>query len=138
MNRSPEDRAENARADAPERSSPDQGQLHAGLAIEGNLRGRGDLRIEGVMRGSITIEGTVSIGPQAQVTAPIRARRVDVGGEVVGNIEATHVGVRSGGWVSGDVRASTIAIDDGATLEGLIDMDVEPSGRAGAGARRSR
>ncbi len=133
MTRSPEDRAENARPDA-----PDQGQLQAGLAIEGHLRGRGDLRLEGVMRGSITLEGSVSVGPQAQVTAPIRARRVDVGGEVVGNIEATHVSVRSGGWVSGDVRASTIAIDDGATLEGLIDMDVEAPSRAGPGARRSR
>jgi cytoskeletal protein CcmA (bactofilin family) len=133
MTRSPEDRAESARPDA-----PDQGQIQASLSIEGQLRGRGDLRLEGVVRGSITLEGAVSIGPQAQISAPIRARRVDVGGEVVGNIEATHVSVRSGGWVSGDVRASTIAIDDGATLEGLIDMDVEPSGRAGAGARRSR
>lgn len=133
MTRSPEERGESARSDA-----PDQGQLQAGLVVEGHLRGRGDLRLEGAMRGSITLEGTVSIGPQAQVSAPIRARRVDVGGEVVGNIEATHVGVRSGGWVSGDVRASTIAIDDGATLEGLIDMDVDAQARGGAGQRRSR
>ncbi|MBX7196461.1 MAG: polymer-forming cytoskeletal protein [Sandaracinaceae bacterium] len=129
MNRPLEDRADDARPDA-----PDQGQILPGLAIEGQLRGRGDLRIDGPMRGAITIEGTVSVGPQAQITAPIRARRVDVSGEVVGDIEASHVAVRSGGWVTGDVRASTIAIDDGATLEGLVDMDFE----AGRGARRPR
>lgn len=129
MTRSPEDLADDARTDG-----PDQGQLLSGLVIEGNVRGRGDLRLDGPFQGAVTLEGTVTVGPQAQITGPIRARRVEVGGEVVGDIEAAHVAVRSGGWVSGDVRASTIAIDDGATLEGLIDMDFEPA----PGARRMR
>ena len=116
--------------------APDAGQLAAGLVIEGDLRGRGDVRIEGTMRGTVALDGTFSVGPQAQVTAPLRARRIDVMGEVVGSLEAQHVTVRSGGWVSGDVRAGTLAIDDGATLEGLIEMDVEPPSRAAE--RRSR
>jgi cytoskeletal protein CcmA (bactofilin family) len=87
------------------------------------------------MRGTVALEGSLVVGPQAQLTAPIRARRVEVHGEVVGDIEAAHVIVRSGGWVSGDVRASSIAIDDGATLEGLVDMDFDDARSA---ARRSR
>jgi cytoskeletal protein CcmA (bactofilin family) len=130
MTRSFEDRAQDARPDA-----PDQGQILPGLAVEGTLRGRGDLRIEGPMRGTVALEGSLVVGPQAQLTAPIRARRVEVHGEVVGDIEAAHVIVRSGGWVSGDVRASSIAIDDGATLEGLVDMDFDDARSA---ARRSR
>lgn len=120
MNRPPEDRADAARPDA-----PDQGQILPGLAVEGTLRGRGDLRLEGPMRGAISLEGNLIVGPQGQVTAPIRARRVEIHGELVGDIEAAHVAVRSGGWVAGDVRAASIAIDDGATLEGLVDMDFD-------------
>ena len=130
MTRSFEDRADAARPDV-----PDQGQLLPGLAVEGTLRGRGDLRLEGPMRGTVALEGALVIGPQAQVTAPIRARRVEVHGEVVGDIEAGHVIVRSGGWVSGDVRASSIAIDDGATLEGLVDMDFDDGRGAARGSR---
>jgi cytoskeletal protein CcmA (bactofilin family) len=117
---------------------PDHGQLGPGLAIEGVVRGRGDLRIEGALRGSVDLDGSLVIGPQAQVTAPLRARRVEVLGEVVGTIEADHVAVKAGGWVAGDVRAGTLAIDDGATLEGLIDMDFEPEPRRAAGPRRTR
>jgi cytoskeletal protein CcmA (bactofilin family) len=108
---------------------PDRGVLGAGLAVEGLVRGRGDLRIEGALRGSVDLDGTFVVGPQAQVTAPVRARRVEVLGEVVGPIEGEHVAVKAGGWVAGDVRAGTIAIDDGATLEGLIDMDFDPEPR---------
>jgi len=121
---------------ADDNQAPDAGQLAASLVIEGDLRGRGDLRVEGTLRGTVALEGTFAVGPQAQVTAPLRARRVEVMGEVVGSIEAQHVTVRSGGWVSGDVRAGTLAIDDGATLEGLVEMDVEPAPRGTD--RRSR
>lgn len=126
--------------DGPERPlDPDRGQLGAGLLVEGAIRGRGDLRVEGTLRGSVDLDGTFAVGPQAQVTAPLRARRVEVQGEVLGAIEANHVVVKAGGWVSGDVRAGTIAIDDGATLEGLIEMefDAEPRGRGDA-PRRAR
>lgn len=130
MTRSFEDRAEHARPDA-----LDQGQLTAGLVVEGTLSGRADLRLEGAFRGAVDIDASVTVGPQAQLTGPVRARRIDVSGEVVGDLAASHVTLRAGAWVSGDVRASTIAIDDGATLEGLVDMDFDAAAR---GPRRSR
>lgn len=108
---------------------PDRGVLGPGLAVEGLVRGRGDLRIEGALRGAVDLDGTFVVGPQAQVAAPVRARRVEVLGEVMGPIEGEHVAVKAGGWVTGDVRAGTLAIDDGATLEGLIDMDFDPEPR---------
>ena len=90
------------------------------------------------LRGQVDLEGGLTIGPQAQVVAPLRATRVEVLGEVHGTIDAQHVVVKSGGWVTGDVRAGTIAIDDGATLEGLIDMDFETDSRARASAPAGR
>jgi cytoskeletal protein CcmA (bactofilin family) len=125
--------------DAPGRLDPDRGQLGAGLSVEGTIRGRGDLRVEGALRGSVDLDGTFGVGPQAQITGSLRARRIEIQGEVLGPIEGGHVVVRAGGWVSGDVRAGTIAIDDGATLEGLIEMelDAEPRGRGDA-PRRTR
>ena len=116
----------------------DSGTLGPGLAVEGTVRGRGHVRLDGTLRGQIDLEGGLTIGPQAQVVAPMRATRVEVLGEVHGTIEAQHVVVKSGGWVSGDVRAGTIAIDDGATLEGLIDMDFDTDSRARASAPAGR
>ncbi|GAB4208407.1 MAG: hypothetical protein OHK0013_26880 [Sandaracinaceae bacterium] len=119
-------------------SEPDRGQLGVGLVVEGTVRGRGELRVEGALRGAIDLDGALVVGPQAQIAAPVKARRVEVLGEVVGPIEAEHVCVKAGGWVSGDVRAGTLAIDDGATLEGLIDMDFDPGPRRTDAPRRTR
>lgn len=127
---------DSSRRDATDHEPRDGGRLAAGLAIDGELRGRGDVRVEGLLRGVVELDGVFAVGPQAQVAAPIRASRVEVSGEVSGSIEAGHVVVHSGGWISGDVRAGTLAIDDGATLEGLVEMDVEAPSRGGA--RRNR
>lgn len=117
------------------RSTDDVGLLGAGLALEGTLRGRGSVRIEGTLSGQVDLDGAVTLGPQAQVSAPIRARSIDVHGEVHGALAADEVSVRAGGWVEGDVRARTLSIDDGATVEGLVDMDVDADPRAATRAR---
>lgn len=120
------------RGSAPPR---DSGVLASGVVIEGSIRGRADLRIDGSMRGAIELDGALVVGPDAQLAGPVSGLRVDVSGELVGDIRAGHVALRSGACVSGDVHAGSITIDDGATLEGLIDMELDASDAAGEGAR---
>ena len=99
------------------------GVIGAGLVIVGNLRGRGDMRIEGVVEGEIDLEGDVSLGATSNVVAPVRGRSVELEGELVGDVTAERdLTVRSGGRVRGDVRAARLAIDDGAVIDGMLDM----------------
>src|SRR6185312_10972913 len=107
------------------------GVIGAGLVVMGRLRGQGDMRVEGVLEGEIDLDGDVSLGATSNVVAPVRGLSVEIEGELVGNVTAEReLSVRAGGRVRGDVRAARLAIDDGALIDGMLDMafDLGPGG----------
>ena len=107
------------------------GTIGPDLVVHGKLEGKSDLRIEGTFEGEIDVDGTVSIGPDGTVRGPARVGSLEVEGELHGDADASgSVAVRAGGRLTGDVRARQVAIDDGGSLQGGIDMDFEVPGRA--------
>lgn len=103
-----------------------EGVIGPHLVVRGRLDGKGELRVEGVLEGELEIDGSLVVGPDGTVVGPVRARSVEVAGEVHGDVHATEgVAIRAGGRVQGDVRARRIAIDDGASLHGGIEMDFD-------------
>ena len=99
------------------------GVIGAGLVVMGRVRGTGDMRVDGVLEGEISLDGDVSLGATSNVVAPVRGRSVDIEGELVGNVVAERdLTVRAGGRVRGDVRAARLAIEDGAVIDGVLDM----------------
>ncbi|MBX3275330.1 MAG: polymer-forming cytoskeletal protein [Sandaracinaceae bacterium] len=106
------------------------GTLGPDLVVHGKLDGKSDLRIDGVFEGEIDVDGALAIGPEGSVVASLRVGSLEVEGEVRGDVSATDgVAVRAGGRLVGDVRARRIAIDDGGSLEGGIDMDFDGEAR---------
>lgn len=94
--------------------------------IRGRLSGRGELQIDGKLEGDLSVEGTVEIGASGVVMAAIDADRISVAGHVRGPVTAAdEVAIREGGRLDGDVRAPHVAIDDGGSLHGGIDMDFD-------------
>ena len=108
------------------------GSIGPDLVVHGKLDGKSDLRIEGIFEGEIDVEGVVSIGPEGTVRGPVRVGSLELEGELHGDVSASGaVGVRSGGRLLGDVRARQVAIDDGGSLHGGIEMEFElPEGVA--------
>lgn len=103
------------------------GILGGSLVVRGSVRGKGDLGIEGSFEGDIALDGTLTIAGSGTVTGPIRATEVEVQGEVDGHVAGQSVTLRSSARVHGDVRALSLTIDDGAALDGLIEMG-DPGG----------
>lgn len=102
------------------------GTIGPDLVVHGKLDGKSDLRIDGVFEGEIDVEGTIAVGPEGSVTAPLTVGDLEVEGEVRGPVTARDgVTIRAGGRLVGDVRARRIAIDDGGSLQGGIDMDFD-------------
>ena len=56
----------------------------AGARLEGNVVSAGSLRIDGQVKGQINADGDVSLSPQSQVEADIRAQNVSVGRSIQG------------------------------------------------------
>ena len=98
--------------------------LGQGINWQGNLRGSGGVRIEGLFEGQIALQGLVVIGETGRITCDnLRANTVIVAGSVRGNITAEKLEIRSTGRVWGDVVTAAFTTEEGAFLRGQIRME---------------
>ena len=95
------------------------------IEIKGELTGNEDLTIEGKVEGRIKLQDhNLTIGANGRITAEIRAKTVQVIGEVVGNITADdRVQIAETGSMVGDIIAPRVMLADGARFKGSIDME---------------
>ena len=96
----------------------------AGARLEGNVVSAGSLRIDGQVKGQINADGDVSLSPQSQVEADIRAQNVSVAGRFKGNILVKGKAVLArGGRVDGNITSKTLVVEEGGIFHGQSIMD---------------
>lgn len=91
-------------------------------SINGELKCDGNLRIEGMVEGTVECAGHVIVGEGATVAADIRARNVSVQGTVQGRIYGDRVEVLGGARVLGDVNVIDLLLDEGGLVRGHVVM----------------
>ena len=94
------------------------------VRLKGDLTGNEDLTIDGRVEGKIDLKDHhLTIGPNGHIKAEVHAKSVVVNGALVGNIVADDkVEIASSGSVEGDIRAPRVALADGSSFKGSIDM----------------
>ncbi|MCP3987014.1 MAG: polymer-forming cytoskeletal protein [bacterium] len=99
-------------------------RIGPGLAIEGDIHGDEDLILDGKIRGSLSLgRHQLLIGEAGSAQADLSARKIVVFGDVVGNIKASEtVELRRTATVKGNIRAASLCIEEGATLNGRVEM----------------
>ena len=110
----------------------------AGARLEGTVVSAGSLRIDGQIKGQINADGDVSLSPQSQVEADIRAQNVSVAGRFKGNIVVKgKAHLARGGRIDGNITSKTLVVEEGGTFHGQSIMDgsgaSSGSGQAAAG-----
>ncbi len=91
--------------------------------LEGKLTVDGDIRIQGTASGELKAGGDVTVDANSNLTASVEARNVNVRGNVTGDVTAREkLLVAGSGVVSGNVKVARLAIEDGATLNGNVQM----------------
>ena len=99
-----------------------------GAKLEGTVVSAGSLRIDGQVKGQINADGDVSLSPQSQVEADIRAQNVVVGGRFKGAIVVKgRAEIARGGRVEGDITSKTLVVEEGAIFQGQSIMDQQSS-----------
>lgn len=110
----------------------------AGLVVEGEIRSDGDVRIEGRVNGNVSISGEVTVAARGVVVGDVNASSVVVAGRVDGTIKARESSrLVDGARVNADVESPRLALEDGAMLNGRVQMD-KGSGRVEASERESK
>ena len=99
--------------------------LGTSIVIKGDLIASEDLTLYGRMEGSVTLHGghTLTIGRYADIRAAIDAKAVVIQGTVTGNVTAREkIEIQTTGSVAGDVSSPRLAIADGASLRGKVEV----------------
>lgn len=103
--------------------------LGKSVIVKGQIFSREDLTIDGEVEGTVELqEHKLTVGPNGNVSAGIKAKEICVIGKVTGNVEASEkIDIRKDGKLVGDIRTARIVIEDGAYFKGNIDIIRTPA-----------
>jgi cytoskeletal protein CcmA (bactofilin family) len=98
------------------------------IVFKGELTGDEDLEIDGQVEGTVNLKNhELTIGANGNLVAEVSAKSIIVIGQVKGNLTAAErIEIQATGVVQGDVKAPRFNVQEGAVLNGSIDMS--PSG----------
>ena len=110
-----------------DRNSKQEGKLETiigkGTKIDGNVKVEGSTRIDGLIMGKLESNDIVTIGPEGEVKAEVKAKSIIVGGRVEGNLEATDkIELQSKSELQGNLVSKSLLVEHGAIFHGNANM----------------
>jgi cytoskeletal protein CcmA (bactofilin family) len=103
--------------------------IGAGTRVEGSISTEGSIRIDGTMVGDVVAKTNVAIGLGGTLEGTLSATNVSLAGKVKGTITATEkLILESKSVLQGDIKATMLVVDEGATFDGRCSMTADSSG----------
>jgi len=97
--------------------------LGAGTNYQGKLHFQGAVRIDGSFRGEVSSDGTLVVGQEASVEGQVHVGQLVLSGRIVGEVEAKNkVVLHKTANLQGNIRTPVLVVEEGAILEGQINM----------------
>ena len=117
-----------------------QARIGGGTRVRGRIHGDGDLLVEGQVEGDVAIRGELTVAEGATLTSKaVEAQTVTIAGAFEGDVAASGpVRVVGGARVRGNLRGSTVSIDEGARYSGRLECEFELPPELGGSSRESR
>lgn len=106
-----------------------------GMRVVGDCETEGTVRVEGRVEGSITAGKAVVIGKDGIVVGDVVTQDAVVGGTLRGTLVAeSRLELQSSCRVEGDIRARRMQLEEGAVLNGEVEMgdDITAPARSAA------
>jgi len=97
--------------------------IGVGTSIVGEITSSGDIRVDGILSGSINTKGKVVIGSTGMVEGNVIASNADVSGELKGSVSVSELlALKSSAKLDGDIVTNKLAIEPGASFTGSCSM----------------
>jgi len=98
------------------------------ISIEGDIRGKEHMVIEGSVKGNIEMEThNFALGPEGRVEGEIHAQNISISGQMKGNIKTPgKIEITEKADFQGDILAKSIAVENGAFFKGSVELITEP------------
>lgn len=102
--------------------------LGEGTFLEGKIKSKGSIRIDGKLKGSIVTADVLTIGSKGFVSGEVEAREAILGGKIEGNIKAIEkLVLEPNSILIGNIETKKLIIDEGAIFQGKANMGLTAS-----------
>ena len=94
-----------------------------GTVITGDIKSKSDIRIDGILKGSVKTEGKLVVGSTGVVEGDVDCVSADVSGEIKAKITVSQLlSLKSTSKLNGDITTNKLSIEPGATFSGSCSM----------------
>lgn len=97
--------------------------INSDTVIEGTIKAKGNLRIDGKLIGTLECQGRIVIGATGSVDGEIRCENAEIEGSIKADLVVSELlSLKATAKVQGDIVAKKLAIEPGASFSGSCSM----------------
>ncbi|MDC0204216.1 polymer-forming cytoskeletal protein [Flavobacteriales bacterium] len=97
--------------------------IGAGTTINGDVQSKGDIRVDGTLKGSVTTEGKVVLGKEGVIEGDVVCKNADVSGTLKAKITVSQLlSLKTSAKLNGDITTNKLSIEPGAEFTGSCSM----------------
>ena len=102
--------------------------LVRGTVVEGSVVAENDIRVDGVIKGTLTCKAKVIIGPSGLIDGEVKCQNAMIEGKFYGKLRVIELlSVKETAEVVGDVTTGKLMVASGAIFNVTCDMKSEKS-----------
>ncbi len=100
--------------------------IGADMVVDGNIRAKEAVRVEGSVTGDVETEGALIISSSGKVKGNVKGSSIIIGGSLEGDLTSGgRTEVASTGRVIGNIRTKSLIVDENAVFQGQCIMNSE-------------
>jgi cytoskeletal protein CcmA (bactofilin family) len=97
--------------------------IGAGTTILGDVISKGDIRVDGILKGSVNTEGKVVLGKEGVIEGDVICKDADISGVVKAKITVSQLlTLKTSAKLNGDIITNQLSIEPGAAFTGSCSM----------------
>lgn len=98
-------------------------QFSEGTSIHGDIQSSGDIRVDGVIHGTVNCASKIAIGKTGKVEGDVVCGSADIEGRIKGTLKVNDILVlKKTAVIDGDIIAAKFVMEEGAVFNGTCTM----------------
>lgn len=103
--------------------TPNISLIGSGTVIVGEVTAKGDIRVDGSVKGKLSVNGKIVLGNSGIIEGEIKAGSADISGNVLGQMHISGaLSMKATSKIEGDIKVGKLSIEPGAIFTGNCQM----------------
>tara|TARA_X000001036_G_C20587318_1_gene769280 strand:- start:418 stop:831 length:414 start_codon:yes stop_codon:yes gene_type:complete len=97
--------------------------IGTGTVVTGDVQSKGDIRVDGTLKGSVNTLGKVVLGKEGVIEGDVVCKNADIAGTLKAKITASELlSLKATAKLNGDITTNKLSIEPGASFTGSCSM----------------